>query len=174
MPIHTIQSVKLFEYPLEVDGVELTESQAIRLATIIDRLINEAEHKKDVALRLAKNVFRRMHSIHEIQDKQKVWCAVREIEMKSGHGKPIRNRFYKSDWLELKRTIKDRAMDKFQLEAGSRNNRTDKDRILGIIDNAVSQLNSTDQQSAIKQMMKKHGIRLRNKKLDPESEGSNG
>ena len=102
MPIHSIQSVKLFDYPLELDEVKLTEAQAIRLATIIDRLITEADHKRDAAIRLAKNVFRRMHTIHEIQDKQKVWCAVQEIEMKSGHGKPIRNRFYKSDWLELK------------------------------------------------------------------------
>jgi hypothetical protein len=168
MPIHTIESVKLFQYPLELDGVELTENQAIRLATIIDRLIYEAEHEKETAVKLAKNVFRRMHQIHSIDEEKKVWCAVHDIEMNKGHGKTIRNRFYKQDWLELRKSIKEHVMHKF--ESGSRNNKTDKERIVGIIDNAIAQLNASDQQNAIKDMMKKHGIRLRNKIEKPESE----
>lgn len=157
-----IESIRLYGIPVEVDGCGLTLTQAKVLAGMVGKLMDEAGHKKDAAVPIAVEAFRRMYVKEEDG-----WRCKRTVRLKDHAGVAVRSKFHRQDQKERvmgrikaevseERRRKREAMEKIE-EAGARNSKKDKQAILGAVHALFDVLNKADQDEVMAALNKKVG-----------------
>ncbi len=157
----SLEAIRLWGVPVCVDGSELTLTQARVLAGMVGKLMVEAEHSKEVAVKMALEAFRRMY-----ERSDDGWRARRSVEVHGG--KKVRNRHYVKDALE--RRAVDTGGDsgkaavllvRSMLEAGRRNSGQDRSRIAAAMSSLLDVLDNADQEAVLRDLGKRLGASVR-------------
>lgn len=161
----TLESIRLWGAPVEIDETSLTLTQGRVLMGVVETAM-DAGHKKEVALSMAVEAFRRMY---DRSSDGTEWAARRQIVQHGGV--TVRNKFYRQDQKErimakVRRSVAEekrkvefihRLMD----EAGRRNSRPDKGRVTGALSGLFDVLNKTDQEELLKSLSKRLGTTVK-------------
>ena len=90
----SLEAIRLWGAPTEIDGTPLTLTQARVLMGVVEKNMDEARHKKAEAVTLAVVAFKAMY------DKTgDGWVAKEKIEL-AGHGVTVRSKFHRTDQRE--------------------------------------------------------------------------
>ena len=147
----SLESMEQYGIPTVIDGIGITREQGQVILYLTDTLMREdgAAHDLKTAIELAVVTFKNMY-----ESVGKRWFPKKMLQLSKGHGKPLRNKFYREDKVARGR------LD--QYEAGARNSRRDKDAIKEVVRLALSQLKDEDAGSILKDIAKR--IKNRRKK----------
>lgn len=168
----TLEDVRTWGVPVELDGISLTLMQARVLAGIVEKAMDEAGHPKDVAVRMSVAAFRAMY-----EKKDEGWQAVRNVRLAGGKAS-VRNKFHKADEREriMARVRSERSkLQEMRLrqrglkwvalaEAGARHGKADKGRIFQAIEGLFGTLDKGDAAGLFGELRKKLGLSLRFRK----------
>ena len=160
MAVHwtSLEAIRLWGVPVEVDGSDLTLTQARVLAGMVEKLMVEAEHSKETAVKMALEAFRRMYE--RVDDGG--WRARRSVEVHGG--KKVRNRHYVKDALERRASENEDAaisIVRSMLEAGRRNSGQDRSRIAAAMSSLLDVLDNADQEAVLRDLGKRLGASVR-------------
>jgi hypothetical protein len=153
----TLESMKQYGIPVEVDGEALTYFQAQRMVGLIGRAMDEAGHTLEDARKIAVKAFRKLY-----EKKDDGWSARRVVQLGT-HGGKIQNRHHNAERRQMPRTRSkpkqerspaERVLDGLN-EAGARNNKKDNAAIADVVKLAVGQLNKDAALQVLKDNIKK-------------------
>jgi len=156
----SLEAIRLWGVPVEVDGSDLTLTQARVLAGMVGKLMVEAEHSKEVAVKMALEAFRRMY-----ERSDDGWRARRSVEVHGG--KKVRNRHYVKDALERRADDTGDSgkaavlLVRSMLEAGRRNSGQDRSRIAAAMSSLLDVLDNADQEAVLRDLGKRLGASVR-------------
>jgi hypothetical protein len=154
--LDSLESMRLYGIPTEIDGIELSLIQGKVLLGIIDKAMDQAGHPLREAIEVSVPAFRKMYAVVDGQ-----WRPKRMIRLDKGHGKAFRNKH----WEEPMGRGKVRSNPYREVwEAGARNNRKDKGAIKEVVRLALGQLADDDALGVLKEL----GLRFKKKKKGKE------
>lgn len=159
----SLESIKFYGVPIEIDEIPLTLRQARVLTSIVDECI-DAGHPKVVAIEKAIQSFRESYDKLENE-----WRAKSIIRLKRHGGIRIPNRYFKAEQRERIMNKVKKALDESDnspisvllLEARKRNNKKDKKAITEALVALFGTLNKGDQDEVVSNLHAKLGKKFR-------------
>jgi len=163
----SLESIKNWGAPVEVDGCKLKLHQAKVLVGLVEDLMDDAGFEKRDAVEHALAAFKLMYERAGSE-----WIAKKNIHLKD-HGVSVRSKFYKKDHKErvmarvraefAEKRNRDRIVRQI-IEAGRRNSGKDKKAIDAALGGLFDVLNKTDQKAVLKALGQKLGKNIRFKR----------
>lgn len=150
---------------IDIEGVELTEYQTKIFRNIMSKLIDDAKHEYQFAIRKATEVFKEFFHLDNNR-----WVARKSLVLKQHTGIGIKNRYYDRDRKESSmgrvktaEVKKKKDVVETLIEAGKRNSSIDKGRISKALESIFDVLNPEEQEDVMNVLHKKLGFKLRYK-----------
>lgn len=168
----SLESIRMWGAPIEIDGVSLTLLQGRALMSTVEKLMDDAEYPKVEAVERAVMWFRRLFEVSGGE-----WVAVPEVKVHGGT--VVKNKYYHADHKarmveKLKRKMREESVRRRRTleavrslgEAGKRNSSADKGKIATALAGLFDVLNRGDQENMVKVLGKRLGRSIRFKRQE--------
>jgi hypothetical protein len=173
LSFNTLESISLWGIPITIDEKKLSLGQAKVLVGMVEKFMDEAKHSKEIATKLAVDVFKQMYEVDGEE-----WKALKLIRLNKHLGVVVKNKFFDQDRLEKimarakSNILQDSKKEESKhvwvnlLEQGARHGKADKKRIYDSIHNLIASLNVEDQKDIFSEISSKYNLKFRFRKND--------